>query len=76
MSWLTRSDRILHFRYGLVLGFFSILLAVLAAFAKELKDEYDYQGFDWFDLLATILGGLLGQSLSLLLFYVIFLIVS
>ena len=76
MSWFTRSDRILHFRYGRVLGFFSILFAALAAFAKELKDEYDYNGFDWFDLLATILGGLLGQSLSLLLFYVIFLIVS
>lgn len=32
----------------------SFLIVVLAAFAKEFYDEYDYGGFDWIDLYCTI----------------------
>lgn len=66
------SDKMLHFIAGmlgtaivavLVPRFAPIAMsvAVVAGFAKELRDEITYGGFDWYDLLATVLGGLVMQ---------------
>lgn len=66
------SDKMLHFIAGmlgtaivavLVPRFAPIAMsvAVVAGFAKEVRDEIAYGGFDWYDLLATVLGGVVMQ---------------
>lgn len=67
-------DKILHFFAGVLLVSFyaalfpsisnyCIVFAILGGLAKELYDEYDYNGFCWKDWLATTLGGLAMQIL-------------
>ena len=52
-------DKLLHFSIAMNIAFFSnIWIAILMALLKELFDEIDYGGFDWKDLLASILGAL------------------
>ena len=46
----------------------SSILVILAAFYKEDKDKYEGGIFDWWDLFATVLGGLAGLVLTLLIF--------
>lgn len=72
MNWFKRKDRQLHFFVGISLGFISIILALAAGLYKEIKDQKDYGGFDGYDLLATIFGGLVGQGISALIFCLIF----
>ena len=62
-----------HFSYAICLGFFLTILCVLgAAFALEFKD-YQWGGkWDWKDLTCTLLGGIIGQILQILLFITIF----
>ena len=60
-------DKILHFImgwlivlsiitiYGIVTG---IIALVVAAVGKEIYDQWKYKGFDYKDLIATLLGGL------------------
>lgn len=60
-------DKILHFImgwlivlsiipiYGIVTG---IIALVIAAVGKEIYDQWKYKGFDYKDLIATLLGGL------------------
>ena len=66
------SDKMLHFIAGLMITAFvavivprfapiAMSVAVVAGFAKELRDEIAYGGFDWKDLLATVLGGVVMQ---------------
>lgn len=66
------SDKMLHFIAGLMITAFvavvtprfaplAVTVAVIAGLAKELRDEIAYGGFDWNDLLATILGGVAMQ---------------
>lgn len=57
MSWITESNRQKHFLYA----------PYLVPFYSRF---YSYGGkWDWLDLLATILGGVLGQMLQILLIY-------
>jgi hypothetical protein len=71
------SDKMLHFIVGmLITAIVAVLVprftpiamtvAVVAGFAKELRDEITYGGFDWKDLLATVLGGVVMQVLIFL----------
>jgi hypothetical protein len=71
------SDKMLHFIAGLMITAFgavvvprfapiAMTVAVVAGFAKELRDEIAYGGFDWKDLLATVLGGVVMQVLIFL----------
>ena len=66
------SDKMLHFIAGMLITAIvavivprfapiAMSVAVVAGFAKELRDEIAYGGFDWKDLLATILGGVVMQ---------------
>ena len=60
-------DKILHFImgwlivlsiipiYGIITG---IIALVVAAVGKEIYDQWKYKGFDYKDLIATLLGGL------------------
>ena len=41
--------------YGIVTG---IIALVVAAVGKEIYDQWRYKGFDYKDLIATLLGGL------------------
>lgn len=69
---LKRKDRQKHLLVGMLLGFLSIILAIAGGLYKEIKDQKDYGGFDWYDLLATIIGGVIGNSVSFLLYILIF----
>ena len=73
MSWLTESNRIKHLLYAIPIGFILTILAVIGcAFGMEFKDRQHGGSFDWLDIAATILGGLVGQIIQIIL--VIFLI--
>jgi len=62
-------DKQLHFLAGFIISAIVILITgsiaaglivtFFAAFYKEFKDEMDYDGFDWWDLLATMIGGII-----------------
>ena len=66
------SDKMLHFIAGMLITAIvavivprfapiAMTVAVVAGFAKEIRDEIAYGGFDWYDLLATVLGGVVMQ---------------
>lgn len=68
-------DKLYHFIAGaLVAAFFCITLgmkacivpAIFAGFIKEFIDQWRYSGWDWFDLLATVLGGAVIQIFAIL----------
>lgn len=72
------SDKMLHFIAGMLgtaivavivprFAPIAMSVAVVAGFAKELRDEITYGGFDWYDLLATVLGGVVMQVLIFLI---------
>ena len=72
------SDKMLHFIAGMLitalvavivprLSPIAMAVAVIAGFAKEVRDEITYGGFDWYDLLATVLGGVVMQVLIFLI---------
>lgn len=41
-----------------------IYLAALAGLLKELYDQWSYGGFDWIDLLFTVLGGVAARLVA------------
>lgn len=65
--WLTESNRLKHFLYGIGTGYIGTLIftAGLAA-GMEFKDRVYGNSWDWLDFIATILGGLIGQVLQVL----------
>lgn len=59
-------DKILHFIMGWLIALSiipihgilaGIIALVVAAVGKEVYDQYKYKGFDYKDLIATLLGG-------------------
>ena len=62
MSWLKESNRLEHLRYGYITAcFLSVLFTIGCAVGMEFKD-WKYGGnFDFLDIAATALGGILGQ---------------
>lgn len=68
MSWLTESNRLKHFIYAIPIGLIFTILAVIGcAFGMEFKDKQYGNKFDWLDIAATLLGGLVGQLLQIIL---------
>ena len=72
MSWLKESNRIKHLLYAIPIGFILTILAVIGcAFGMEFKDKQHRGNFDWLDISATMIGGLIGQILQLILLFII-----
>lgn len=66
--WLTESNREKHFLYAIPCAFIgTFLFAAGLAFGMEYKDKLYGNKFDWLDLIATLLGGVIGQILQLLI---------
>ena len=66
--WLTESNRLEHFLYAIPIGFVFTILCVLGlASGMEFKDKIYTNNWDWLDWSATMLGGLIGQVLQILL---------
>ena len=63
--WLKESNRMKHFAYAIPCGFVGTELFVLGlAVGMEFKDKTYGGKFDWLDIAATLLGGLVGQLLQ------------
>ena len=62
MNWLKESNRFERLRYGYITAcFLSVLFTIGCAVGMEFKD-WQYGGkFDFLDIIATALGGILGQ---------------
>lgn len=70
MSWITESNRQKHFLYAIPCALFlTLLFAAGLAAGMEFKDKAHGGVWDWLDLLATILGGIVGQMLQMAIIY-------
>lgn len=65
---LIPQDKANHFIYGLIIfllsniilnNLFSLIIVIVFAITKELYDQVKYEGFDWKDILATIISPLI-----------------
>lgn len=72
INWFLESNRPKHFIYAIPSAFlFTILFAAGLAVGMEFKDKQYGGKWDWLDLIATIMGGIIGQLLQLLVIYII-----
>lgn len=68
--WILESNRQKHFLYAIPCALlFTILFGL--ALGMEFKDKFYGNKLDWLDLLATILGGIIGQILQFLIILII-----
>ena len=69
--WLTESNRMKHFLYAIPCGVFLTILFVCGlAAGMEFKDKQWGGKWDWLDILATLLGGLIGQAIQACIIYI------
>ena len=65
--WLTESNRLKHLLYAIPIGLvFTILCVLGVASGMEFKDKQYGNKWDWLDWSSTILGGLIGQLITVL----------
>ena len=66
--WLTESNRQKHFLYAIPIGLVFTILSVLGvASGMEFKDKEYGNKWDWLDWTATMLGGLVGQLIQIIM---------
>ena len=66
--WLKESNRQKHFLYAIPIGLVFTILCVLGiASGLEFKDKEYGNQWDWLDWIATILGGLVGQLIQIIM---------
>ena len=64
--WITKSNRLKHLLYAIPSAFIgTILFAAGLAVGMDFKDKMHGGKFDWLDLTATLIGGLIGQILQI-----------
>lgn len=64
--WLKESNRPKHLLYAIPAAFVgTILFSTGLAFGMEFKDKQWGGKFDWLDIAATEIGGLIGQALQI-----------
>lgn len=65
-NWIKESNRDKHLLYAIPAAFFGTLLFVAGlAAGMEFKDRQYGNKFDWLDIAATIIGGVIGQVLQI-----------
>lgn len=70
--WITESNRDKHLLYAIPSAFIgTILFAIGLAIGMEFKDKQWGGKFDWLDLIATLIGGIIGQILQILIIILI-----
>ena len=70
--WLLESNRPKHLKYGIYSSFAgTILFTTGLAVGMEFKDKQYGDKFDWLDIAATEIGGLIGQSLQIIFILVL-----
>ncbi len=70
--WLLESNRPKYLVGGFILGLLLTFLCALGcAGGMEFKDRQWGGKWDWLDFAATLLGGLLGQAVQLLIIWLI-----
>ena len=68
IKWLKESNRMKHLKYAIVPGAqFTILFVAGLASGMEFKDKMSGGKFDFLDILATLLGGMIGFVLMLII---------
>ena len=76
MKWLSESNRDKHLLYAIPIAIvFSILCVLGVATGLEFKDKQYGNMFDWLDWLATMIGGIIGQIIQILIFILIYQVV-
>lgn len=66
--WLKESNRQYHFLYAIPIGLVFTIICVLGiASGMEFKDKEYGNQWDWLDWTATILGGLVGQLIQIII---------
>lgn len=69
-KWIKESNRWKHLIGGFILGLvLTILCAIGCAGGMEFKDKQWGGRWDWLDFLATVIGGVLGQAVQVLIIY-------
>lgn len=69
--WISESNRLKHMQYGFYAGLCGTIFAAIGAgLAAEYKDKQYGNVFDWLDVTATVIGGMFGQAVQLLLIFV------
>ena len=70
--WLKESNRPKHLLYAIPSAFIgTILFAAGLAFGMEFKDKQYDNKFDWLDIAATLIGGIIGQALQVIFILVL-----
>ena len=65
--WLKESNRQKHLLYAIPAGFMgTIFFALGLAFGMEFKDKQYGGKFDWLDIAATAIGGVIGQVIYII----------
>lgn len=71
-KWLKESNRMKHLVLAIPIGaVFTILCVLGVASGMEFKDKQWGGRWDWLDWIATMLGGLVGQAVQILVIYLI-----
>ena len=66
--WLKESNRMQHLLYAIPIGLvFTILAVIGCAFGMEFKDKQYGNKFDWLDIVATLIGGIIGQVIQIII---------
>lgn len=70
--WLLKSNRKRHLLYAIPAAFIgTILYSTGVAFGIEFKDKQYGGKFDWLDIAATEIGGLIGQTLQIVFILIV-----
>ncbi|QWM89945.1 putative lipoprotein [uncultured phage cr54_1] len=72
--WMKVSNRMLHFKYGILTGFLTIIFTLGVAVGMEYKDKLYGGKFDILDIIATLLGGIIGNVILVVVILIIKLI--
>ena len=65
--WLKESNRLKHLLYSIPAAFIgTILFSTGLAFGMEFKDKQHGGEFDWLDIAAGEIGGVIGQALQII----------